>query len=101
MKITSAVNQEDCFEGGSSVRYWFDEAWTCAQVKRLAALGRLDHFPSFPRPFFRLIGRSGIQVKGVEGDASCLAVFPKEGRRAAQEEFEQQFRQSIGEQNWQ
>lgn len=92
MRIDSAVKQEDCFDGDSAARYWFDEAWTRASIQHLAALGKLDYFSSFPRPFFRVVSKSGMQVKGVEGDKSCLVVFPKGGREAAIDEFERQFK---------
>ena len=92
MRITSVVNAEDCFDGGGSVRYWFDEPWNRSDIQRLASLGRLDYFPDFPRPFFRVVARNGMQLKGVEGAASCLIVFTKGGREAAQQEFEQLFR---------
>ena len=79
---------EDCFDGSRVYRYWLDDVWTETAILRLRALGDLDYFPNFPKPFFRLVGRDGVQVKGVGGENSCRAVFPREEQDRLREAFE-------------
>jgi hypothetical protein len=77
MRITSIERLEDCFDGSRVFRYEFDEPWTRPAILLLAALGALDYFPDFPRPFYRLRGAGGLQMKGVEGMRHCrLIVSP-------------------------
>jgi hypothetical protein len=91
VKIVSTEKVEDCFDGSSVYRYSFDEVWTRGSIQVMGELGDLDYFPDFPRPFFRLRARSGLQVKGVEGDDACRAIFPREERERVREEFESLF----------
>ena len=88
MRIVEVTKVEDCFDGSSVLRYRFDTSWSQETVLRLRTLGELDYFPEFPRPFFRLRAHSGLQVKGVEGEPSCQAVFPSKNRGEIQSEFE-------------
>lgn len=91
MYVTEVKKVEDCFDGSSVFRYWFDQPWTPETINRLEALGKLDYFADFPRPFFRLSATSGLQVKGVEGEDSCQVVLPREGREPAREELARLF----------
>ena len=91
MKITGVDKVEDCFDGTSAVRYSFDQAWNEESILSLKCVGKLDYFPDFPRPFFRVIEPRGMQLKGIAGEDNCLAIFPKEGREAIKREFEERF----------
>lgn len=66
---------EDCFDGNSVYCYHFDQPWTRPAILQLATLGSLDYFPDFPRPFYRLSGSGGLQLKGVEGMQHCRVVI--------------------------
>src|SRR6202007_3095366 len=65
MKITGIERLEDCFDGSSVYSYQFDQPWTRETILQLSALGELDYFADFPRPFFRIRAAGGLQVKGV------------------------------------
>ncbi len=89
MKIEDAVKLEDCFDGSVIYSYRFDEAWTRDSIMKLKKMGDVDYFPDFPRPFFRLRGTGGFQVKGVEGDTVCRVILPKKGKEEIRQAFEQ------------
>lgn len=91
MRIASVEKIEDCFDGSSVYGYAFDAPWDRAAIQRLGELGELDYFPEFPRPFFRLRGPNGLQVKGVEGETTCRAILPRKGKEEAKERFENLF----------
>ena len=91
MRIVEVKKIEDCFDGSRVYRYWFDRAWTEEAIVRLRSLGELDYFPEFPRPFFRLVGQGGMQVKGVAGEDNCRAIFPKAEQDRIRQEFEDLF----------
>jgi len=88
VKIDAVSKLEDCFDGSIILGYQFDEAWTREWIFRLRSLGDLDYFSDFPRPFFRLRGPDGLQVKGVEGEDNCRAIFPKQGKETLRQAFE-------------
>lgn len=76
MRMTGSEKLEDCFDGSMVFRWRFDKPWDRESIAALARLGSLDYFPDFPRPYFRLRTREGLQISGVEGDSACRVVFP-------------------------
>lgn len=52
-------------EGGGNIQS--GEVEWMVRLLRLSALGELDYFADFPRPFFRIRAAGGLQLKGVEG----------------------------------
>lgn len=91
MKLTGSKMLEDCFDGSSVILYSFDRSWSRESIMLLKELGELSYYPDFPRPFFRLICRNGLQVKGVEGDEHCRAIYPGDEREVIQKQFEDFF----------
>ncbi len=88
MNILERKKIEDCFDGSSVYGYVFDTKWTRETIHELRSLGELEYFPDFPRPFFRLRGEGGLQVKGVEGENNCRVIFPRQKKEVVQENFE-------------
>ncbi|HEY3281601.1 MAG TPA: hypothetical protein VGN26_04955 [Armatimonadota bacterium] len=91
MRIVGTERLEDCFDGSSAYSYCFNGRWTRTDILALDALGQVDYYPGFPRPFFRVRGREGWVVKGVEGEDNCHAVFPGRGAEEGKQRFEAQF----------
>ena len=85
MRITGIQRLEDCLDGSRVYSYQFDQPWTRETIVQLSALGKLDYFSDFPRPFFRIRAPSGLQIKGVEGLDYCRVVLP----RSQREDFRQ------------
>ena len=94
MQIENANLVEDCFDGSRVYVYTFDTPWTRDNIRRLEALGSLEYFPSFARPFFRLIAENGMQAKGVEGETNCRVIFPKKDMEKIRKDFEEVFRRA-------
>ncbi|MBN1942469.1 MAG: hypothetical protein JW849_04155 [Phycisphaerae bacterium] len=76
---------EDCFDGSTVYEYILDGPWTRESIARLDALGTLEYFPEFSKPFFRLVGSLGYQVKGIEGENHCRVILPRIGKEKAYE----------------
>jgi hypothetical protein len=91
VKLVGKVKVEDCFDGSSVYRYFFEAAWGREDIRGLQALGRLEYYPDFPRPFFRLIGPGWAQLRGVEGEDSCQVVLPRQGREEVIARLERHF----------
>ena len=75
MRITRVEKLQDCFDGSSVYAYHFDQPFTRLAILQLAPLGNLEYFADFPRPFYRLHGAGGLQLKGVEGMQHCRVVI--------------------------
>jgi hypothetical protein len=88
MNIAGREKVEDCFDGSSVFTYTFNESWNREEILKLRGLGEVDYFPDFPRPFFRLHCKNGLQVKGVEGDTQCRVIYPSEKKEVIMENFE-------------
>lgn len=80
MKITCREKIEDCFDGSSVFEFFFEECWRRESIIALRILGEVDYFPDFPRPFFRVKKKGGLQIKGVEGERSCRVIFPSKNK---------------------
>jgi len=91
MKIVSIKKVEDCFDGSTIFGYEFDQAWSHEAIMQLETLGTVEYFAQFPKPFFRAIGREGLIVKGVEGEPTCRAIYPRRNKEATKAEFERIF----------
>ena len=91
MQITGVEKLEDCFDGSSVYCYHFDRPTTRPDILLLCALGRLEYFADFPRPFYRLVAAAGPQLKGVEGMAHCRVVVPRDGEERFRQELQALF----------
>ena len=87
MNVVDEIKTEDCFDGSTVFKFCFDQIIGRNEIMQLKQLGELDYFPDFPRPFFRLRGTRGFQVKGVEGERDCQVILPKEGKEVARDLF--------------
>jgi len=88
MHIVSCTHLEDCLNGSRWMRYDFDTPWDDASVRSLDGIGALEYFTDFPRPYFRLRGDAGSEVKGVLGTTTCRVLLPRHDGDAAQRAFE-------------
>jgi hypothetical protein len=66
-------------------QYTFEDIITEQFINKLGKLGTLEYFKDFPRPFYRIVCRSGIQIKGVEGEAYFKAIFPANSEKGKEE----------------
>ena len=95
MRIVETRKVEDCFNGSSLYRYSFDAVWNQASMLQLSDLGKLSYYPHFPRPFFRVRDSLGMEVKGIEGEDSCLVVLPGQEHAESKLRFETLFETAV------
>ena len=88
MKIINATKIEDCFDGSVIYEYKVDTSWSEENIFKLETFGKLEYFPDFPRPFFRVIDKSGLNIKGVGGADTCRVIFPKKLKEFYKSKFE-------------
>jgi hypothetical protein len=94
---------EDCFDGSRIYEYRLTQRTLDeALIKSLAAIGTLEYFPKFPRPFFRVRSRDGLQLKGVQGERTFQVILPGkvsrsgyEEQRSRKERFENELRKIL------
>ncbi len=91
MRIVAIKKVEDCFDGSTIYAYSFSRAWSRESILALDQLGQLDFYPDFPRPFFRVRVTGGCQVKGVEAEQTCVAIYPETNKEAIKRTFEAHF----------
>ena len=91
MKITARQKIEDCLDGSIVFTYEMSEPWTGENVRALGALGPMEYFADFPRPYFRLRSGDGLYVNGVVGTSSCRVVLPRSNREAVERKWEETF----------
>jgi hypothetical protein len=91
MQIRAETKLEDCFDGSAVFGFRFEEPWTRDGIATLGALGELEYFADFPRPFFRVRGPGGLEVKGVEGERDCRVALPSKDRELVRARVREHF----------
>lgn len=67
MNITATRVIETCLDGTSTIEKTLDQAIDRRFIYHLGALGNLEYFADFSRPFFRITRPGAFIIKGVEG----------------------------------
>ena len=67
MKVIASKEIENCFEGSNIRELLFDENISKSFILHFKEKGRLQYFPSFSRPFFKIDVKDKFIIKGVEG----------------------------------
>jgi hypothetical protein len=88
MKLLEVHKVEDCFDGGLRLEYRFDGEIAEPFMMGLASGARLDYFPDFPKPFFKIIREDGVQIKGILGTADIEAFFPSKQKEDIKRNFD-------------
>lgn len=90
MELTDIKKVEDCFDGSVIFEYYFDREIREEFMQRLAETGRLNYYPDFLRPFFKIITSDGLQIKGIVGDKSFQVLYPQTEKWEKKHFFEKQ-----------
>jgi hypothetical protein len=96
MALVGVKKLEDCLGGGMLYEYRFDRGVGEALMHRMASGGRLDYHPEFLLPFYKIITRDGLQVKGILGETSLEVVYPETDRDRKKEAFERILQEGEG-----
>ncbi|MCJ7525571.1 MAG: hypothetical protein MUP71_10185 [Candidatus Aminicenantes bacterium] len=95
MKIIEVRKVEDCFDGALRLEYRFDGEIAEPFMRRLATGSRLDYFPDFPKPFFKIFREDGLQIKGILGSFDIEAYFPRMQKEEIKRNFEAELLQLL------
>jgi hypothetical protein len=71
MKIIDIKDLEDCFDGSLIKEFLFNEPVSKDFIKYFGKLGKLEYFPDFARPFYRIDRENKFVIKGVEGNKTA------------------------------
>lgn len=74
MKVIEIKKIEDCTDGSLTREILLDTAITKDFIFYLGKPGKMQYFPEFPRPFFK-INANGIAVKGIQDTKSLRVVL--------------------------
>lgn len=66
---------EDCFDGSSIFEYSVNGKVCEELIFFLGNFGKLDYFPEFPRPYFRVRIDNGSEIRGVYGETSFRITY--------------------------
>ena len=75
MKIVNIKDLEDCFDGTFIKELLFDEAVTKDFIQNLEKAGKLEYYPTFPKPFYKLDVPGKYILKGVEGHKTARIIL--------------------------
>ena len=96
MNLVNIKKLEDCIDGSMIFMYSFNEKIDEALMKKLGEKGKLQYYPDFPRPFFKIVTTDGVQVKGIIGDDNFEVVFPSTNKQERKKNFETNLAKTIG-----
>jgi hypothetical protein len=75
LKVINIKAMDDCLDKVAAKELTFSHPTNQAWIQSLKALGDLDYYGHFPRPFYRLTAKGEYIIKGVEGNDKCQVVF--------------------------
>ncbi len=75
MKVLETKVVEECLDGVVIREVLFDGRIEADFIRSLEKLGKLEYFPHFPKPFFRVRQSGKYIIKGVEGNETCQIFY--------------------------
>jgi hypothetical protein len=75
MKVVKIKELEDCFDGSFIKEVYFDEVVTKEFIFYMEKYGKLQYYPDFARPFYKIECKSKFILKGVEGNDSARLIL--------------------------
>jgi hypothetical protein len=78
-KVIAIRHVEDCFDDDFIKEFELDRPLDERLMKRMAVEAKLQYFPNFPKPFFRIDKRGAYTVQGVIGKATFRVTFDRSG----------------------
>ncbi|MCK5055549.1 MAG: hypothetical protein KAT34_02770 [Candidatus Aminicenantes bacterium] len=88
MQITEIKKIEDCFDGSVIFKYLFSEEMDEDLMNKIGEGNKLQYFPDFLRPFFKITTPADLQIKGILGDRDFEVIFPQTDKWKKKKEFE-------------
>lgn len=88
MIISKIKKLEDCLDGSFIYSYEFSKAIDESIMRAMSEEERLQFFPQFPKPFFKIFTRDGLQIKGILGEHDIEVTFPATNQVEKKKKFE-------------
>ncbi len=95
MIIVKIIKLEDCFDGSYIYKYEFSKAVDEKVMNAIAEGERLQYFPMFSKPFYKIYTREGLQIKGILGEYDLEVTFPITDQLEKKKLFEEFIRLQI------
>ena len=85
MKIIEIKDIEDCFDGSFIKELLFNKKVTKEFIHYLGKTGKMNYFPDFARPFYKIICKEKYEIKGVEENKTARLTLYKKNMKEALE----------------
>jgi len=79
---------EDCLDGTMIFSYTIKNEIDESLMKELAFKGKLQFYPEFPKPFFKVTTKEGIQIKGIIGEDNFEVIYPQNNKKEKKKNFD-------------
>lgn len=90
MYIKKKILVDNCLDGDSTYRYFFNRKWEKDAILALETLGQLAYYAKFNQPYFKLLA-DDFELKGIEGEDFCLVTYSKTNKQNNINQFEMHF----------
>ena len=78
-QVIAIRHVEDCFDDDFIKEFELDCPLDERLMRRMATEAKLQYFPDFPKPFFRIDKRGAYTIQGVIGKATFRVTFDRSG----------------------
>jgi hypothetical protein len=76
-KVVEIRHVEDCFDGDFIKEFELDTAVDEPTMRRMALDARLQYYPDFPRPYYRIDKNGFYTIQGVIGNTTFRVTFSR------------------------
>ncbi len=76
-RVIAVRHVEDCFDGDFIREFELDSPLDESIMRRLADDAKLQYYPDFPRPYFRIDRRGACTIQGVIGKTTFRVTFAR------------------------
>jgi hypothetical protein len=78
-RVIAIRHVEDCFDGDFIKEFELDSPLNESIMRRLTHDAKLQYFPDFPKPYFRIDRRGVCTIQGVIGKTTFRVTFTRSG----------------------
>ena len=75
MTVIEIKPVENCLDSVPTRDFFLSDDIDKETILRLGKLGKLEYFPHFARPFFRVTKKGAYIIRGVQGNRSFQVIF--------------------------
>jgi len=75
LRIISIKRLEECLDGVAVMDFFLDKVVDDKFIQYLGNMGKVEYFPEFPKPFYRITRGGQFVLKGVQGNNVCQIFY--------------------------